>query len=102
MSYVVALTSTGQMTLPKELREFLGLEGEKRVVLKKEGRKVVIERKQTKDEYYKDVSQHLSAKAKQILEEEQKNGGRPPIRDIMREIYNSPEMKQRWKEKMGE
>lgn len=102
MSYVVALTSTGQMTLPKELREFLGLEGEKRVVLKKEGRKVVIERKLSYDEFRKEMDKHLSEKAKQILAEEQKNGGRPPIRDIMREIYNSPEMKQRWKEKMGE
>lgn len=101
-SYTVALTKSGQMTLPKALREFLGLEGAKRVRLEKRDAGVTIVRKPTKEEYYADINKHISTKTRRILDEEEASGGRPPVREIMREIYQSPEMQKRWKEKLGE
>lgn len=102
MIYTVALTKSGQITLPKALREFLGVEGAKTVRLEKHGNSVTIEREQNYDEFRAEMDRHLSKKTKRILAEEERNGGRPPIREVMKEIYASPAMQKRWKEKLGE
>lgn len=102
MYYRAAMTSTGQVTLPKELRVFLGVDGAKRITFEKTDNAVVINRKMTKEEYYADTRRHMSAKTRRILEEEQKNGGRPPVREMMDEIYRSPEMQEHWRRKLGE
>ena len=102
MYYSAAMTSTGQVTLPKELRVFLGVDGAKRITFVKKKDEVVVRRKMTKEEYYADMRRHMSAKTRKILEEEEKNGGRPPVREMMAEIYRSPEMHERWRRKLGE
>ncbi|MBQ3441159.1 hypothetical protein IJG27_02485 [Candidatus Saccharibacteria bacterium] len=56
----------------------------------------------TKEEYYADTRRHMSAKTRRTLEEEQKNGGRPLVREMMDEIYRSPEMQEHWRRKLGE
>ena len=102
MYYRAAMTSTGQVTLPKELRVFLGLDGAKRIVFEKKKDAVVINRKMTKEELRRELDKNMSAKTRRILREEQKNGGRPPVREIMAEIYRSPEMQEHWRRKLGE
>lgn len=86
MSYTVAITKSGQMTLPKVLREFLGVDGAKRVTLDKRKNEVVIKRKMSKDEFYQKINQNINDKTRKILDEEVKNGGRPEVREMMREI----------------
>ena len=88
MNYTVTITQSGQMTLPKALREFLGLDGAKRVVLDQRKNEVVIKRKITKEEFYNKVNKTLSPETREILTAESATG-RPPIRDIMREITES-------------
>ena len=102
MIYTVALTKSGQMTLPKALREFLGVEGAKTVTLEKRNNEVVVKQRKSYEDFRAEMDKHISAKMRRILEKEAANGGRPPIRDIMREIYQSKEMQKRWKEKLGE
>ena len=101
MSYTVAITKTGQMTLPKALREFLGVDGDKRITLNRRKDGVVIERKMTKDEYYHKVDNNINANTRRILEQEA-DSGRPPVRDMMREIANSAETQAGWKAKYGQ
>ena len=86
MGYAVAITKSGQMTLPKVLREFLGVDGAKRITLEKNKNAVVIKRKVNRDEYYQKIEKNLSDKTREILNREAKNGGRPPVREIMKEI----------------
>lgn len=86
MGYTVAITKSGQMTLPKVLREFLGVDGAKRITLEKSKNAVVIKRKINKDEYYKKIEKNISPETRKILTQEAKNGGRPPVREIMKEI----------------
>lgn len=101
MSYTVAITKTGQMTLPKVLREFLGVEGDKRITLTQRKNGVVIERKMTKEEYYRKVDKNINADTRRILDEEA-SGGRPPVREMIKEIANSAETQAKWKAKYGQ
>ena len=86
MGYTVAITKSGQMTLPKVLREFLGVDGAKRITLEKNKNAVVIKRKVNRDEYYQKIEKNLSTETREILNREAKSGGRPPVREIMKEI----------------
>ncbi|MBR2836867.1 AbrB/MazE/SpoVT family DNA-binding domain-containing protein [Candidatus Saccharibacteria bacterium] len=101
MSYTVAITKSGQMTLPKALREFLGVEGARTVQLNRRGDEVVIQRKLSYDELRAEMDKHISPKAKKILAEEAINGGRPPVREIMKEIAERPAMQKQWRRKYG-
>lgn len=86
MSYTVAITKSGQMTLPKVLREFLGVEGAKRVTLEKRKNEVVIKRKMSRDEFYQKINKNISERTREILDAEAKNNGRPEVREMMQEI----------------
>lgn len=99
MGYTVAITKSGQMTLPKALREFLGVDGAKRITLDKRKNEVVIKRKMTKEEYYKKIEKNISAETRKILDEEAAAGGRLPIRDIIAELADSPEVQSSWRAK---
>lgn len=101
MVYTVAITKTGQMTLPKALRVFLGVDGAKTVQIEKQKNRIVIQRKPTKEEYYADMDKHISAETRKIIEEEAERGGMPPVREMMKEISESPEKKAYWRRKYG-
>lgn len=49
--YTVAITKSGQMTLPKELRIFLGVDGMSHVTIEKLKDEVVIKKRMTDDEF---------------------------------------------------
>lgn len=102
MGYTVAITKSGQMTLPKSLREFLGVDGAKRITLDKRKNEVVIKRKMSKEEYYKKIEKNISPETRKILDKESAAGGHPPIRDIMEEIATSAELQAGWKGKYGQ
>lgn len=66
MGYTVAITKSGQMTLPKELRQFLGLDGVKKVTLEKTQDKVVIKKKLGKEEFFDKLELHMSDETRRI------------------------------------
>lgn len=43
MQAIVSITSQGQVTIPREMRDFLGITGSTRAVAKKVGRQIIIE-----------------------------------------------------------
>ena len=45
MDYIVSITSQGQVTIPKKLREGLGVKNAAKAVIKRSGRKLIIEPK---------------------------------------------------------
>lgn len=49
--YTVAITKSGQMTLPKELRIFLGVDGMGHVTIEKLEDKVVIKKRMSDEEF---------------------------------------------------
>ena len=100
MSYTVALTKTGQMTLPKELRVFLGVDGAKSVRIEKTKDGAKIKRKMSHEELFELFDSRNSEKTRKIIEEDRKNGI-TTVRQIRELIANSPEEKKRLEEKYG-
>ena len=49
--YTVAITKSGQMTLPKELRLFLGVDDAKRISIEKRKDEVVIKKRMSDEEF---------------------------------------------------
>ena len=99
-SYTVALTSTGQMTLPKALRVFLGVDGAKRVRLEETKDGVKIKRKMNQEELFAFFDSHIDEKTRKIIEEDRKKGI-TTVRQIREEIAKSPEEKKRLEEEYG-
>lgn len=50
MTYAATLTRTGQITVPKWVRELLGVESGQRIVFRKEKNAVLMEREKTAEE----------------------------------------------------
>lgn len=88
MTYVATLTRTGQITVPKNVREWLGVESGQRIVFKRRNNEVVIAREKTAMEIAEDIdklipddvrAEHLKKYAGMSSEEMRqkwlKNGG---------------------------
>ena len=76
MSYSVAVSSSGQITLPAALRKSLGIG--KRVTINRQGDKIMVEREQTFDERMKKVHQEMAAyeaKHPEVAERRKKYSG---------------------------
>ena len=95
MSYSVALTKTGQMTLPKSLRTFLGVDGAKRVTLEQKGNAVVIKRRLSDEEFL--------AKLDNVMGEEvrlkAKRAGNKGVSELLDEYYTSSAGRRELKDK---
>lgn len=61
MGYTVSITSSGQMTLPKALREKYGIFSKVFVDEDKETGKIVIEREKTREEQLKDALTYIDS-----------------------------------------
>ena len=96
-TYTVALTKSGQMTLPKALREFLGVEGAKHVILVKEQNGIAIKRKLSRKEYFALMDSHIPPHVKEIAK---KNRGKS-TREMINEYLNSPAGQKEMEEKFG-
>ena len=100
MSYTVALTKTGQMTLPKALRVFLGVDGAKSVLIEKHKDGVTIHKKLNQDELFEFFDSNMSDKTRKIIEEDRKKGI-TTVRQMREEIAKSPKEKKRLEEEYG-
>ena len=98
--YRAAMTSTGQVTLPKELRIFLGVDGAKKITFVKEKDKVAIKRKMSEKELRAFFDAHISDETRKIIEEDRKKGI-TTVRQMREEIAKSPKEKKRLEEEYG-
>ena len=108
MSYAVSINSSGQATIPKAVREFLGVvPGENRLIFDFVGGKVVLKREPSRREM-------LEASMKKIwkrLDDEKKNNPEfarnyekykgMSYEEVMDAYYNTPEGKKEFKEEYG-
>lgn len=67
MNYLVSITSQGQISIPSQLRKELGLSEHKKALVKKEGRRIVVE---PIDDllYFEGALAHKAIKGKSINE----------------------------------
>ena len=98
MVYSVAITKSGQMTLPKELRIFLGVDGMSRITLKKSKDGVVISKRMSEEEFFAAIDEHIPTKAREIA----KKDGNKSVSEIIKETRNSAEAKKKLEEEYGQ
>lgn len=96
-TYTVALTKSGQMTLPKALREFLGVEGAKRVTIRQEKDRVTIQRFPTEAEFRARMDAGITPEVRRHIEA---NRGKS-TREMIDEYLNSPAGQKEMEEKYG-
>jgi len=83
--YTVTITKSGQVTLPKELRDFLGVKIGSKIILDKIKDGVAIRRKLTEKEFFAELDKNISPKTKKII---QKNAGKT-VNEMINEYQNS-------------
>ena len=64
MTYSATLTKTGQITIPKDIRDFLGLEPGQRIIFRKGKNSVAIEREKTATEIAEEIDKIIPDEAK--------------------------------------
>lgn len=97
MSYTVALTKTGQMTLPKALRVFLGVDGARSVQIEQTKTGVSIKRRLNDEEFFAELDARNSDKTKAAIK---KNAGKS-MSELRSEWAKSPAGKRYLEEKYG-
>ena len=95
MTYSVAVTSAGQMTIPKAIREALGIVD--RVVVDRKGDKVIIERERTTEEILEEAHKALTP----AMRRRAKRIGAKTASELREDILNSKEWAKYVKEKYG-
>lgn len=99
-TYTVALTKSGQMTLPKELREFLGVEGARTVQLEKNRTGVSIRRKMSQEELFEFFDSNVSDNTRRIIAEDHRKGVKT-VHQMREEIAKTPKEVRRLEEEYG-
>ena len=82
--YSAVITKSGQVTLPKELRDFLGVKPGEKIIFDTDEKRVIIKRKMTKEEFYASIDRNLNAKTRHIIK---KSAGMTVAE--MREVYDN-------------
>ena len=84
--YTVTITKSGQVTLPKELRDFLGVEVGGKITFDKVKDGVTIRRKLTEEEFFAEMDKNISAKTRRMIK---KNAGKT-VSELKDEYLRSP------------
>ncbi len=66
MGYAATLTKTGQITVPKWVREALGVQPGQRIVFRKEKNSIAMEREKTVDEITEQIHALIPKEAREI------------------------------------
>ena len=99
--YTVTITKSGQITLPKELRDFLGVELGGRVTFHKTKNGVNIERKMTDKEFFDKLDSLKSSKTKAFIKKHEAKLAKMSISEMKNEWAKSPAGKKYLEEKYG-
>jgi len=65
--YSATITQSGQVTLPKELRTFLGVKPGEKIIFNTDGNQVVIKRKLSMEEFFAEMEKGLSPKTRALI-----------------------------------
>ena len=84
--YSAVITKSGQVTLPKELREFLGVELGDKIIMEKNEGNVLIHRKLSKEEFFAELDKNISPKTRKAIK---KNSGKM-VSEMISEYMRSP------------
>ena len=84
--YSAVITKSGQVTLPKELREYLGLKLGDRVIMEKTDNTVLIHRKLSKEEFFAKLDKNTSAKTRKAIK---RNAGKT-VNEMISNYLKSP------------
>ena len=93
--YTVTITKSGQVTIPKELRDFLGVKPGGRITFDKEKYGVKIKRKLSDEEFLAELNKNISPKTRKIF---RKTAGKT-ISELKDEWAKSPAGQAYFKEK---
>lgn len=100
MVYTVAITKTGQMTLPKALRVFLGVDGAKTVQIEKQKNGIVINKRPSEEEFFAEIDKHISKKTRAIIKKDRERGGLS-VQQMVDEYASSDAGKKELEEEYG-
>lgn len=96
MYYASTITSTGQITLPKHIRDILGVNPGQRVIFKTQKDAVTIEREKTAEEVSAEIQTLITAEMRKNW---QKNAGKTAS-EIREEWLKSDEAKEYYAERL--
>lgn len=99
MTYSVAVTSAGQMTIPKVFREMLGITDKVEVDIDKD--KIVVKRQKTNEEIVREVMAELDASWTPEQRKAIKENAGKTARQLRAEWEASPEVAEYYREKYG-
>ena len=99
MTYSVAVTSAGQMTIPKVFREMLGITDKVEVDIDKD--KIVVKRQKTDLEIFEESSREFYASLTPEQKKAIKENAGKTARQLREEWEASPEAAEYYKEKYG-
>ena len=94
--YSTTITQSGQITLPKELREFLGVKVGEKVIFEKEENGVTIRRKLSREEFFAELDKNVSPKTRKAIK---RNAGKTVsemISNYMRSPKGQKEMRMKY------
>ena len=99
--YTVTITKSGQVTLPKELRDFLGVKPGQKITFNKERDGVSINRRLSDEEFFEKLDSLKSPKSKTFIKKHGARLAKMSISEIKEEWAKSPAGKKYLEEKYG-
>ena len=84
--YSVTITKSGQITLPKSLRDFLGVKPGEKITFDRDVNGVTIKRKLSMDEFFAEIDKNISPKTERIAK---KNAGKT-VTEMLNDYTKSP------------
>ena len=91
MIYSATLTRTGQITVPKGVREIIGIKPGQKVIFEKKGDKVVLSKRVSDEEFFAEIDQIVGKKAKKIATKDKNK----PVSKMIKELASTPEARAR-------
>lgn len=84
--YSAVITKSGQVTLPKELRDFLGVKPGEKITFNKDATGITIRRRLTDEEFTQALDANISPKTRKLIK---KHAGKT-VNELMTEYMQSP------------
>jgi len=94
--YSAVITKSGQVTLPKELRDFLGVKPGERIFFDKKADRVDIRRKLTDKEFARALDANISPKTRKLVKKHAGKTVNELMAEYMRSAKGQKEMRQRY------
>lgn len=99
--YTVTITKSGQVTLPKELRDFLGVGLGQKITFKKGADSVLIERRISDDEFLEKLDSLKKPETKTFIKKHRAKLAKMSVSEMKEEWAKSPDGKKYLEEKYG-